>query len=353
MRSLPDSLIVRERDPLNAETRLGILASGITPAHDFYIRSHLPLPSPATASWRLVVEGVVEKRLVLSLDELRRLPIRTVTMTMECAGNGRASLLRKVEGVPWAYGAAGTAEFTGVPLPRLLERARVGAAAVEILFAGEDRGEVEPGKEAAFERSLPMEAAQNEDVLVAWAMNGEALAPDHGFPLRLVVPGWYGMASVKWLTRISASRTPFAGYYQMQRYVYTGEPGLADGTPVTKTRVRSLITSPADGATLDGSTVEITGTAWSGEGPVRRVEVSTDGGEAWTEAHLQPTAHAYAATTWRLAWSPQSPGPHTLVARATDGSGKTQPLEPVWNVYGYGNNAVQRVQVAVVDRPTG
>jgi DMSO/TMAO reductase YedYZ molybdopterin-dependent catalytic subunit len=338
---------VRQAQPLNAETPLSALAQPITPDALFYVRSHLPLPQLDAARWRLAVDGAVTRPLQMSLAEIQQLPAVTLAVTLECAGNGRAFMARAAEGTQWEYGATATAQFTGTPLDTLLERAGIRHEAVELLFAGADQGEVEPGRRAAYQRSLPVPVARHPDTLLAWAMNGEPPAPEHGFPLRLVVPGWYGMASVKWLQRITALTGPFEGYYQKERYVYSGEAGLPDGTPVTCMRVRAVIARPNDGSRLSLAPVDIVGAAWSGDGAIRRVEVSTDVGSTWQEAALLPPASPYAAGPWRHRWHPPGPGRYTLLARAQDAAGNVQPLEPRWNRYGYGNNAVQRVTVVV------
>ena len=269
-------------------------------------------------------------------------------MTMECAGNGRTRMTPVPPGHPWELGAVSTARFTGVPLRDVLERAGVDGGAVEVAFAGADAGVTETGPPARFERSLPLDRAMDPDVLLAWEMNGEPLPPPHGFPLRLVVPGWYGVASVKWLAEIRVLDAPFDGFFQAERYVYRGEAGVADGTPVTRMRVRALIAQPGEGERLPaGAATEIRGTAWSGEAPVRRVEVSVDGGATWQDARLGDAESPYAAAPWSLAWTPPHAGRHLLLARATDEAGHVQPLEPVWNELGYGNNVVQRVEVEV------
>jgi DMSO/TMAO reductase YedYZ molybdopterin-dependent catalytic subunit len=198
----------------------------------------------------------------------------------------------------------------------------------------------------SFTRSLPLEIALEADTLLVREMNGAPLTADHGFPLRLVVPGWYGVASVKWLTRITVLRRPLKAFYQTERYVYEGERGTPNGAPVTRMRVRSLVARPAEGAELAGGPVEIAGSAWSGDAPIREVAVSTDGGATWRLADLKSES-PHGVTRWRLRWDPPGPGEHVIVSRASDAAGRVQPLEPVWNAHGYGNNVVQRVRVTV------
>ncbi|HEX6367360.1 MAG TPA: sulfite oxidase [Longimicrobium sp.] len=333
---------------LNEEAPLRALADPVTPVAHFYQRTNFLVPEIDPAAWTLCVGGAVRDPLALGLDELRAMPARTLAVTMECAGNGRSLVTPLPPGQPWKLGAVSTARFTGVPLRDVLQRAGVDARAVEVMFAGVDAGAVSPGRTVRFERSLPLERARHPDVLLAWEMNGEPLPPRHGYPLRLVVPGWYGVASVKWLTEIRVLDAPFDGHFQTERYIYLGEPGVADGTPVTAMRVRALIVQPAEDERLaPGAATVVRGAAWSGEAPVSRVEVSVDGGATWRDAHLGAAASPYSAVAWSIAWTPAHAGRHALLARASDAAGNVQPMEPVWNELGYGNNSVHRLEVEV------
>lgn len=335
-------------DPLNREAPLDALAAALTPTPSFYRRSHFPVPRADADAWRLRVGGEVARPLSLTLAELRALPRRTLAVTLECAGNGR-SLMRPVPpGTPWGLAAVSTAEFTGVPLRDVLERAGPGPAAAEVLFEGADRGSVGPGREESYARSLPLAVALDGGALLAWEMNGEPLPAEHGFPLRLVVPGWYGMASVKWLATVRVLAEPFRGHFQAEHYVYLGEAGTPDGTPVTRARVRSLIASPEDGAAVPPGPVEVRGLAWSGAAPVARVEVSADDGATWAAAELGTPPSPHAAAPWRLVWHPPRRGEFALLARAVDAAGNAQPLAPMVNALGYGNNCVQRVAITVM-----
>ena len=335
-------------DPLNREAPLDALAAPLTPTAHFYWRSHFPVPRVDAAAWRLRVEGEVAKPLALSLAELMAMPRLTLAVTLECAGNGR-SLMRPVpSGTPWGLAAVSSADFTGVLLRDVLELAGPVPAAAEVLFEGADRGPVEPGREESYTRSLPLAVALEGGALLAWEMNGEPLPAVHGFPLRLVVPGWYGMASVKWLAALRVLPEPFRGYFQAEHYVYVGEPGMPDGTPVTRVRVRSLIAAPGDRAAVPLGPVEVRGIAWSGAAPVARVEVSADDGATWAAAELGAPPSPYAAAPWRLAWHPPRRGEYELLARAADAAGNEQPAAPVVNELGYGNTCVQRVRVSVV-----
>jgi len=341
-------LVEIEAKPFNAETPMDVLAEPETPTAAFYVRNHFDVPRVAPESWRLRIDGAVERSMALSLSDLERFPQRTLSATLECAGNGRASMDPTPPGTPWRFGACGTARFTGVPLAGVLQKAGPRRGAREALLVGADRGEVEPGQSEVFARSLPMAVALNGDALLAWEMNGEPLTRDHGAPLRLVVPRWYGIASVKWLTGITVLARPFDGYFQKEKYVYVGESGTPDGAPVTVMRVRSVIGRPADGARLHLGPIEVAGTAWSGSGAIRGVDVSADDGRSWSPATLHPNDSPLAATPWRHRWVPPRPGSYVLMARATDDAGNTQPLGSTHNVHGYGNNVVHRVRLTVV-----
>ncbi|GBD14784.1 Protein-methionine-sulfoxide reductase catalytic subunit MsrP [bacterium HR25] len=338
--------VIQER-PFNAETPLEALAQGaVTGVTSWFVRSHFQVPRVDAAAWRLRVDGAVARPRELSLTELMRLPSRELVVTMECAGNGRTLMSPVPPGVPWGLGAVSTVRFTGVPLATVLAEAGLEPDAAEVLFTGADRGE-EAGRREPFARSLPLEVALHPDTLLAWEANGGPLTPEHGFPLRLVVPGWYGMASVKWLERVTALREPFRGYFQSEQYRYLEERGTPEGTPVTRMRVRSLIVRPAEGERLPMRPVEVRGLAWSGYGEIVRVAVSDDEGATWLEAELGRPASPYSATPWRLEWRPPQAGRYVLLSRAFDSAGNAQPLQPVWNRLGYGNNGVQRVTVLV------
>ena len=333
----------------NVALPLEALRYELTPPGMHYTLSHFDVPALDEAAFRLEIGGQVAAPLALSLDELRALPASTVRVTLECAGNGRAGMSPRYPSMPWMHGAVGTAEWTGVSLKALLDRAGIRAGPGEVAFLGADRG-FDSGVEHAFGRSLTRAEAAREEVLVAWAMNGQPLAPQHGAPLRLVVPGWFGMASVKWLVRIEVLAGAYDGFQQVHGYHYRkrrGEPG----TPIRPMKVRALMVPPGvpDFYTRRrlvgrGSHV-VTGRAWSGNGVrVRRVEFSVDG--AWRDAELEPRASRFAWQGWRCQWSAE-PGEHELACRATDEAGDVQPLAPDWNTTGMGNNAVHKIAVSV------
>jgi DMSO/TMAO reductase YedYZ molybdopterin-dependent catalytic subunit len=343
-------LVVVTSDPLNAETRLDAQLGVLTPNPAFYVRDHFAIPRIDPAAWRLTLDGEVARPLALTYDALRALPSRTLLVTLECAGNGRSAMDPPAEGEPFGYGVASTAEWTGVPLRTVLEAAGLRPSAREILFTGADGG---PNAEAggttmAFERSLPVERALHPDTLLAYAMNGEELPAAHGFPLRVLVPGWYGVAAVKWLVRITALAAPFAGFFQRDRYVMVHhEGGETTTTPLTTIPPRSLLVAPADGARLPQGEQILRGLAWSGAAPVERVEISVDDGRTWRAAEWTSEPAHYAWRAWEYRWEATRPGPATLRSRAFDAAGHIQPASAEWNRLGYANNAIQVVRVTI------
>ncbi len=348
-------LITREHEPLNLELPFPTLTDWLIPANQFYVRSHFAIPQLAADEWRLHIGGAVRQALTFSYDELRQLPARTVAATLECAGNGRSRLVPKAKGLLWEQGGVGNAEWTGVPLARLLEQAGVAAEAVEVIFEGADKGSIndEPKSPGviAFARSLPLAKALANEVLVVYAMNGQPLTPEHGFPVRLVVPGWYGMASVKWLQNIIVSPTPFDGYWQTLEYAYWhrvhGQPTLA---PVAEMQVKAEIARPAQYEVLPaGAPYRVFGAAWGGASEIAQVEVSTDGGHTWQPARLLGEAVPFAWRFWEFAWAtPSVAGRYQLSARATDAAGRVQPAEhnPDFRTYMVTKIAVIEVVVA-------
>jgi len=333
--------------PFNAESEVGKLAADLTPNEDFYVRSNFKLPSLDPSGYRLRVGGNVERPLTLGLDDLRALGSKTLVTTMECAGNNRTLLAPLPSGEPWQGGAVSTGRWTGVPLAAVLERAGPRAGTLEILFEGADRGRprdlpaalAEPGGDVPFARALPLEKALHPDTLLALEMNGQPLPADHGAPLRLIAPAWYGMGSVKWVARIEALTEPFRGYYQANRYIY--DYGDGPPPPVTTMLVKSTIVSPLEGEVVPLGPAVVRGRAWSGSGEITRVEVAVDGGETWQEARLGPAVGPYGWRSWELEWEATDPGRHALRSRATDAAGNVQPPIARWNRYGYGSNGIQ------------
>jgi sulfane dehydrogenase subunit SoxC len=330
---------------------LEALRHPITPVGLHYLLVHYDIPAVDPATWRLEIGGAVGQPQSLSLGDLRALPAVTRPVTLECAGNGRALLAPRPVSQPWLTEAVGTGEWTGVPLRALLDEAGLAGDAVELLFTGLDRG-IEGGVEQLYERSLPRAEALGDDALLAYELNDEPLPPQHGFPLRLVIAGWYGMAHVKWLARITALTEPFRGYQQAVGYRLYDAAGEA-GAPVTRMLPRSLTIPPGipDFMTrerfLDPGPVLLEGRAWSGWGAVERVEVSVDGGDTWADAQLGEPVGERAWRGWSHAWDASVPGSYVISSRATDAAGNTQPVASPWNLKGYANNEIERVPVTV------
>ena len=325
----------------------------ITPIGMHYLLAHFDIPFIDPGSYEITITGRVGKPLGLTLDDLKARPAVRMPVMMECAGIGRAHLSPRPISMPWHDEAVGCSEWTGTPLHTILEEAGLLDDAVEILFTGYDRG-IDQDVEQNYERSLPLEEAMREEVILAYQMNGQPLPPQHGAPLRLVVPEWYGMASVKWLKEIKVVSEPFEGMQQALLYRYR-QFEEDPGTPVTRKNPHALMVPPGIPDYLSRtrhispgrSLVE--GRAWSGYGPVERVEFSPDGGHTWDAAALGEPVGRYAWRPWTYEWDVEEPGEYELCARATDASGRTQPThdDGAWNQGGYGVNVVQRVTVVV------
>jgi DMSO/TMAO reductase YedYZ molybdopterin-dependent catalytic subunit len=330
---LRDGKIVRGEDPLNLEMPFEKLDSFITPTESFYVRTHFPVPAIDRDAWWLRVEGEVEKSFAINYEELLELDSRTLPVTLECAGNNRNFLEPKLKGVQWGLGAVGTAEWIGVPLSILLDRAGVKTSACEVILEGADQGMLEDTKRPSgilkFARSIPLAKARR-DVLLAYKMNGVDLPPQHGFPLRAIVPGWYAMASIKWLQRIIVTDHPFAGYYQTMDYSYWKRRGdIGELAPLTEMQIKAEIARPTMGEIVSAnSNVRVHGAAWTCDGDITKVEVSTDAGASWNEVTLIDKPIPNAWRRWEFQWrTPSQPGKQILVARASDSQGRTQPIE--------------------------
>jgi len=322
----------------------------ITPAGLHYLLIHYDIPAIDPTTFELVIDGVVGSPLSLDLDAIRSRPKVTAVVTLECAGNGRARLLPRPVSQPWLTEAVGTARWSGTPLLGLLQEAGIAEEAVDVVFTGADHG-IERGLEQDYQRALPVTEALREDVLLAYEMNGAPLPPQHGAPLRLVVPGWYGMAHVKWLRRITLVAQPFDGF-QMRAYRLRDTPD-EPGVPVTRIEPRALLVPPgfpdfmSRRRVVRSGPVRIEGRAWSGWAPVSKVEVSIDGGDTWEPADLERAQASHGWARWTWTWQSEL-GSYVLACRATDASGRTQPLGQRWSRGGFANNTIQRVPLIVI-----
>ncbi len=345
-----DGQILRSLRFLDLETPVEYFNTWLTPIPRFFVRNHMHEPVTLDPQeWKLAIGGAVEHPYTLDLTVLSKLEAHIVINTLECAGNGRALYQPTVPGVQWQKGAVGTARFSGPTLRALLERAGVKPTGKHVMFRGLD--EV-PGKVPPFVRSIPVEKALDADTLVATHMNGAPLTKHHGFPARALVPGWIGAASCKWLTEIRVLEAELEGNFMNPGYRMPNEavkPGEnvkpQDTHPVTSLSVKSLISSPRDGATLKAAAIQVRGVAWAGEADVVKVEVSTDGGNTWNSARLGNEQARYAWRLWSYDWKAPKSGDYVILSRASDSQGRTQPAEATWNPSGYLYNAIDQVKI--------
>lgn len=346
-----DGMIVRSFRFVDLESPVHYLNTWITPVPRFFVRNHMHEPSELNPQdWKLTIGGEVEKPFSLTFSELSKLKTHSVVNTLECAGNGRGLYRPQVPGIQWGKGAVGTARFSGPRLGEVLERSGMKPSGKHVMFRGLD--EV-PGKVPPFIRSIPLEKALDSNTLIATHMDGAPLTKHHGFPARALVPGWIGAASCKWLTEIKVLDSEFVGNFMSPGYRLPnqppkpGEPVKPEDTHViTALNVKSVISGPVDGGRVKAGTVSIRGAAWAGEANIVKVEVSTDNGANWGSAALAREQAQYA---WRL-WSyePQlKSGDYTILSRATDSQGRTQPASPEWNSSGYLYNAIDQVKIHV------
>lgn len=344
-------MILHNDRPEDLETPVRYFDSWLTPVDAFFVRQHLPRPAPIDPeAYRLTINGMVSKPLQLSLADLRKLPQVTVAATIECTGNGRGFFTPKVPGIQWMRGAIGNAEWRGPRVSDVLKMAGVDNSAAFIETDGADTG---LASTPDFVRSLPMNKTMHPATILALSMNGQT--PDiHGFPVRLIVPGWDGTSSVKWVVRISATAQAHTGFFMNPGYRYP-KYALPPGTPAKPAEletiegmpVKSCITAPEDQAKIAPGPVTVRGFAWAGENAIERVEVSTDGGGRWRDAQLSPRKLPFAWRLWSLEWRPGDPGYYTVMSRATDTAGRVQPIVAPWNPSGYLWNAIDRVGVIV------
>jgi DMSO/TMAO reductase YedYZ molybdopterin-dependent catalytic subunit len=346
-----DRMIVRSTRFLDLEMPPEFATSWITPVNHFYVRNHMFEPASFDLNdWRINLGGEVTSPAIFTIADLHALPQHEVVNTLECAGNGRSFQRPQVPGIQWGKGTVGNARFRGPRLRDILQKAELKTTGKHVMFHGAD---TVPGKVPPFTRSIPIEKAMDEDTLLATHMNDEPLSENHGFPVRALVPGWVGAASCKWLTEIKILDKEFEGNFMKPGYRFPnhpGKPGEAinpdDTHPLTSLVVKSLIALP-DNATLTGRSHKIQGTAWAGEADIVKVEISTDGGSTWKSAKFGHEKAKYAWRSWSFAWKAPKPGDYTILSRATDSQGHTQPTAAIWNPSGYFYNAYDQVKVHV------
>jgi DMSO/TMAO reductase YedYZ molybdopterin-dependent catalytic subunit len=350
-------MIVYSEEYLTREMPVSFFDSWITPTEHFFVRDNERMPQINLADWRLSITGEVARPQTLTLGELLKLEPRSVTNTLECAGNGRAFFQPRIGGVPWTRGGVGNAVFDGPSLGALVHLAGAKGSARHVAF----RGAALPSPDPPFMRSIPMDKAMDPDTIVATQMNGSPLAPEHGYPARALVPGWIGSASIKWLTEIRVLAHELQGYYMDSSYRLPALPAEAAGknatdaaeaqrgSVITSLPIKSIIAMPADRSVIDAGAgpVRVFGAAWAGTSTVARVEISTDAGHSWQLAALGSEHARYAWRLWDFEWHPREEGTYVIVSRATDNRGRSQPLEMPWNPGGYIWNAADRVRVAV------
>jgi DMSO/TMAO reductase YedYZ molybdopterin-dependent catalytic subunit len=346
------NMVELSAEPPNMEMALEGFNSWITPVEDFYVRCNSPVPAVEISQYRLTLDGLVDRPLTLTMEDLSRMPKVSLVSVVECAGNGRKNYSPKISGSQWNIGAVGNARWAGVRLADILKRAGVKTAAKHAAFDGLDQPEA--GK-PDFQRSIDVGKALHRDTLLAYEMNGQPLRAEHGYPIRVVTPGWTGNNWVKWVTRITLREDEVDNFFQRDNYRYPLRPvppgsqpvdPMVTMAPVTALMVKSVISTPVNGARLPLREVKVSGAAWS-DGLIARVEVSTDAGRHWHPATLGSDSAPYSWRLWEYRWKPSGPGYHTLMARAEDAKGNRQPLVPEWNPLGYYWNVVQIVSVNI------
>jgi DMSO/TMAO reductase YedYZ molybdopterin-dependent catalytic subunit len=346
-----ERLIVRSLRPEDLETPVALLNSWLTPNDLFYVRHHSYAPTVNAGEWKLTVDGEVEKPFTLTLAELKKFPKATVTVTLECAGNGRSFYDPPVAGIQWEKGAVGTARFAGARLADVLKKAGVKATGQYVALNGADKP---VGKQPDFIRNLPLAKAMHADTILAYEMNGAELPALHGFPLRAIAPGWEGAYAVKWLNHVQVIDKEHEGFFVKTAYRYPNKrvaPGAAvdakDLVPLTGLVVKSFINAPLEGATLKAGGVRVSGFAWAGESFITKVDVSMDNGATWVPAKLGKERERYAWQSFGYEFKITAPGSYLLMARAVDDKGNVQPVAPQWNPSGYLWNVIDRVRIHV------
>ncbi len=346
-------MITISPSPKDLETPVGDFINVITPTEHFFVRCHTMTPQVKLADWKLEVTGLVDHPGSLTMADLKKLPHVTMQAVLECAGNGRSFYQPRMPGAQWKFGSVGNAVWTGVRLRDVMAKFGLKKGSTQLLLDGAD---VPIGKMQDFQRTIPVEKALDPDTILAFEMNGKPLTAEHGFPIRVIAPGWASDSWVKWLQKIDVLDHEFDGFWMKTAYRHPAQhiaPGTAidpkDMVPVTDLNVKSLIATP-DAWAAPG-TVTIRGVAWSNTSPVTKVDVSVDGGKSWQPAKLGGKGTKYGFRAFNYVWKAPE-GNHVLMARATNAAGQVQPIDPEWNPNGYLYNAAQPRPVTISKVPT-
>ena len=347
-----DKLMFVSRDPLCAEVPLADVCESIQPSGNHFIRNHYRIPSIKRDGWSLSVTGSVHNSLQVSYADLIAMPSIEVVGLMECAGNSRSIVHPRVPGVQWGHGAIGTACWKGVPVHKVLEKAMLHQSASEVVFIGSDGDQMPISQGASrYAISVPLDKLLEPTTILAYGMNGTGIPKHHGYPVRLIVPGWYGMTSVKWITEMKVIDSPNSGVYEREYSLYLGFNGNFGNVAqrVTALKVKSLISKPGPGSVIDRTRQQINGLSWCGEGHISGVEVSFDDNRTWYQAEVEEPYSPYSAQRWQFDWEPPVVGHYLIRSRATDSNGNVQPLVANWNYRGLQVNSMHCVPVMVVD----
>lgn len=342
-------LVTRRLHPENQETPIQFIENDNIQTPLFYRRNHFSYPNLTYSSYFLPINGMVTTPLLISMQSILQLPSKSVEVVLECSGNKRSLFEPKVFGEQWGKGAISQGVWKGVPLRTLLEISGIKEAAKEVVVEGYDFGKrTDLDKVFSYTRSLPLMKALHPDTIIAYEYNKQPLTLKHGFPFRLIVPQWYGMASVKWIKQISIIGSHFNGPFQKIDYMYYPNQDNDDGAhPVTAINVNSTIQKPLDMARINNGKLVIKGIAWTGKGYITQVEISTDNGNTWSEAQVSDSKSSYKWVSWSYEWDAVEKGIFTILSKATDSIGQTQPIKPYWNRNGYGYNAIDQIKVKV------
>lgn len=343
-------LLTRKLEPDNQETPISFIDSGMIDGKLFYRRNHFSYPSLSYANYFLPINGIISTPLLLSLKDIVQLPSKTIKVVLECAGNKRSFFEPEVFGEQWGKGAISQGNWKGVPLKSLLEQAGIKDNAKEVIVEGYDFGKrTDTDQVYTYARSLPIEKALHPDTIIAYEYNNKSIPFKHGYPLRLIVPYWYAMASVKWIKQITVIDGKFKGPFQTTDYMYyPNKENDKDASPVTIINVNSTIQKPLDMEVLTTGKHIIKGIAWTGIGAIAKLEISIDGGKNWAEAQLEDSSHMkYGWVSWSFKWTVQEKGEYVILSKATDSSGRIQPTKAYWNRKGYGYHAMDKISVKV------